>query len=234
MNIYISQSIREYTITLEKIFATFRTAMAAGAIIGMAGTAYLAIPNPVLGAFLFSVGLLAILSLRLPLYTGAVNFCFAHCGITPIYLFYIWVGNFIGVMLYAEVVMFTPLYKIIEPRLFDMVNTTIHYSNGQIIPASMLCGMFMYLAATTFRLSHAGPTSRSIVVILSVMGFILTGSLHSIANMFYIAASPIPVFCIRSLVVIGLMTLGNTLGSLALSMFNYKPKMLALRKEMHH
>jgi len=234
MKLYISQTVMEYTVATERMFATFRTAIAAGAMIGMAGTAYLAIPNPVLGALLFSVGLLTILSLRLPLYTGAVNFCFAHCGITPIYLFYIWLGNLIGASLFSWAVMCLPLYSTFEARLASMVNITISTPNHIVFAASVLCGMFMYLAATTFRATHVDGTVKAIVVIMSVMGFILTGSLHSIANMFYISASPLPLFCPRSLTVIVLMTLGNSVGSIILSMLNYKPKKLALRKAMQH
>ena len=52
---------------------TFRTAIIAGAAVGIAGWGYLACTN-IIGAVLFSFGLLTVVGYKLPLYTGTAGF----------------------------------------------------------------------------------------------------------------------------------------------------------------
>ena len=53
---------------------TFLNAVLAGLAIGIAGTVYLATPNPQLGAFLFAFALMTILCYGFKLYTGAIGY----------------------------------------------------------------------------------------------------------------------------------------------------------------
>ena len=214
----------EFKYSVERMVYMLKSSIAGGMIIGIAGTAYVSMPNPIIGAMLFSVGLMTILFRGIPLYTGAINTVFEKDGFNIIELVYILVGNFIGATVFSWLVVLLPNYQdFVEPRLLIIASRTLSYSFVGTLAAAMLCGMFMYLAAMSFRNRQASGFIRGIIVILSVMGFILTGSLHSIANIFYIAASPIAVFGSRSVLSILTMILGNTIGSLLIAALAHRP-----------
>ena len=56
----------------------FLNAILAGLFIGIAGTVCMAVPDPVMGAFLFGFGLLTIVSYGFKLYTGALGYLAVH------------------------------------------------------------------------------------------------------------------------------------------------------------
>ena len=81
----------------------------AGICIGIGGIVYLSSDNSVVGAFLFSIGLLSILYFRLQLFTGKIGYIFINKPSYAIELILTWIGNFIGTFFAAVLI---PAYSI--------------------------------------------------------------------------------------------------------------------------
>ena len=78
----------------------------AGILIGIAGWGFLA--NPVLGMFLFCVGLIAVVKYGARLYTGTAGFLTGWRDLLPLLL--ILLGNIIGCLAVASISLFSPLH----------------------------------------------------------------------------------------------------------------------------
>ncbi len=145
----------------------------AGILIAMGGVVYLSCEDRVVGSFLFSFGLLAIVCRQLSLYTGKIGYV-NKMGIQDISwtLF----GNFIGTLLVGLVMRMTR--STISSQ--SMVETKLNDTPLSIFVLSVFCGALMYLAVDSFKKSRSW-----LFIILPVIIFILCGFEHCIANMFY-------------------------------------------------
>ena len=90
-----------------RFFRVFVPAVMSGLFIGVGGTVFLSIDNKVIGSFLFSVGLFAILSMGLNLFTGKVCYVFENRPSYCLTLLVIWLGNLAGAWLSAQAMLFT-------------------------------------------------------------------------------------------------------------------------------
>ena len=80
------------------------SAIIAGMLIGMGGTVYLSQSNPVIGSFLFAIGLYTIVAFQLHLFTGKIGYTPFQKPIYIIELVITWVGNLLGTGLTALMV----------------------------------------------------------------------------------------------------------------------------------
>lgn len=156
-------------------------AILSGILIGIGGTIYLSVENKIVGSILFSIGLLSICYLKLPLYTGKIGYLIKKE--TSIYdLSYILIGNILGALNTGSIIGYS------KPNIYELslilINNKhqINYSNNLI--NSIFCGILMYIAVNTFK------ENKSIIGILfAVPVFILSGFEHSIAYCFYAGAA---------------------------------------------
>ena len=146
----------------------------AGFMIGIGGTIYLSLDNKIIGAFLFSFGLLTIITQNFNLYTGKVGYenSFKELGIMIF-------GNAIGTYIIAFLVQIAKPDLIQSASLIWSNKLNLHVS--QVASLSLLCGIMMYLAVDNYK-----KTGHILFVILPVVIFILSGYEHSIANLFYL------------------------------------------------
>ena len=188
-------------------------ALFAGIFIGIAGTVYLCSSNAVIGAFLFGFGLLTIVCFSLKLYTGAIGYLVAQGNNFFRYLYdllLIWLGNLAGCALVGYSVRATRVFAGIEEKVGNIVQTKMGDSPASLLILSIFCGMLMFTAVDAFRNEKLPAACRPIMVFLCVMVFILSGFEHCIANMYYFSAAK--VWSTRTLLLILLMTLGNSIG----------------------
>ncbi|MBE6362740.1 MAG: formate/nitrite transporter family protein [Lentisphaerae bacterium] len=194
----------------------FVNGIMAGVFIGIAGTVYLAVPIPIVGAFLFGFGLLTILCNNFKLFTGAVGYLASQGRNTPAYLWtlaLIWGGNLLGcfavgtAMRYSRVAVLSGI--VAKAQTICAAKTADSWSSLLIL--AFFCGILMYLAVDTFK-RELPPVIRLINVFLCVMVFILSGFEHCIANMYYFSVAGI--WSVNNLGLILLMTLGNALGGM--------------------
>lgn len=160
----------------------------AGVVIGIGGLSYLSVDNKILGAALFSIGLLLVCFLDFYLYTGKVSYLKFDVknmkksgGIIVSML----IGNFIGAASIGILMSFTNPY--IYEKAVELCDAKL--SEGLfIIPLSILCNFMIFFAVEVFKRQQEGIVKITIII-LCVMVFILCGFEHSIANMFYFAAA---------------------------------------------
>lgn len=184
----------------------FSRSILAGIMIGLAGVVNLSVDNKFVGAFLFSFGLITILAQSLNLYTGKVGTINLSCEwfMLPVIIF----GNFIGTNIIAYGMRLTRFGETLNQSAYIIVQNKLADNWFSILLLSIGCGIMMYLAVKGWTEN----TSTWLIVILPVMIFILSGFEHSIANMFYFAMAN--EYSIKAFVYVGLMLIGNAIGTL--------------------
>lgn len=164
-----------------------------GAMIGIASYIYL-MTGGIVGAFLFSIGLLTILNMNFKLYTGAVGFAKKHDVPS---LAAILLGNIIGTCL---------LFAFPLEAALPLVLAKLSISLPIVFLKAIICGIFMYAAVSSFC------NGKDYMVPVSVVGFILAGGEHCIADMCYFIAAR--YFSLDVLLFIIVVIAGNSLGSI--------------------
>lgn len=175
----------------------------AGMLIAIGCTVFISSGNSFVGAFLFSLGLLAIVVFRLELFTGKCGMLIRNLNVQYVaYLGKVWLGNFIGILMMCSILHFSRLEIVTEP----IASIKLGDSWGSLFALGMPCGMLMHLAVTGFN-----KFNNPLMIVLPVMVFILCGFEHCIADMFYILYS---IDSPASLLALAPITLGNVVGGM--------------------
>ena len=206
-------------------FRKFVSAVIAGALIGMGGTVFLSQSNPVAGSFLFAIGLFTIVVFQLQLFTGKVGYLPFQKPAYLIELLITWAGNFAGTWLVALMVRSSRIFAGMEERVAVMAQTKLDDSPLSLFILAVFCGMLMFIAVDIFK-NQTGSTIRTVGVFVPVMVFILSGFEHVIADMFYFSLAG--VWSLHCLALVGVMTLGNSLGGMIIPLYL---KLFHLRKQ---
>jgi formate/nitrite transporter FocA (FNT family) len=198
---------------IKEYFNTFILAVCAGMCIGVGGTVYLMCTSKLLGAVLFSVGLLTILVFGLKLFTGMTGYLFGERSklkyLTTLIL--VWSGNFIGTFLVGLAVRNTRIALTIIPTAQALVATKLEDSWYSLMILGVFCGLLMYIGVDSFKkLRDNYSTLRTLMPIICVATFIIAGFEHCIANMFYCTVAGLSL---KSIIMILVVTVGNILGS---------------------
>lgn len=194
---------------------TILLATLAGICIGLGGTVFLSVDNKVVGAALFSIGLLTILAFGFNLFTGKVGYALDN---KPSYigtLALIWLGNLIGTGLMAALVRFTRIYDALGTKVEGIVDAKLADNPVSILLLAIGCGMCMFIAVDQYKKQDC--TVKALFVVFPVMVFILCSFEHCIANMFYFALAG--SFTVKTLVYLLIMTAGNSIGGMLIPAF---------------
>ena len=193
-----------------ELYNTFALAILAGIMIGFGGVIYLMCANKMVGALLFSFGLLTIVCQGYALYTGRVGY-FREYGWASILLTI--VGNFIGTWIVAKGFSLSrhtvDIAAVVAPKLQD--------SSLSIFLLSIGCGAMMYLAVDSYRKSKSW-----LFVVMPIVIFILSGLEQSIANMFYLSLAG--EWGVEALRITALALVGNAVGSWMINAKNFTLK----------
>lgn len=189
------------------ILGVLISAIFAGCMIGIAGTTSLSAGNTHVGSLLFCVGLYTICAFGLRLYTGRVGYIIDdHKKENVINLFLTWIGNFIGAALTGYVM------SLAKPNLQALTETIadnrLQQNFGTTIAMSFFCGMLMYIAVHTYKIT----SGKALGMLLCVPAFIISGFEHSVADMYYFACAG---RFLESIPHILLVSVGNALGAFA-------------------
>lgn len=179
-------------------------AILAGLLIAMAGWIYLVVQgldlggwNKVIGSFMFSIGLVAVVILEANLFTGKVGYINTKQKLID------------GIIIVIVNLLIAYLIGLLYQGCIEVSNamvSRIEKSWYRIFVDGLGCGVCIYIAVEGYK-----KTKSLIPVILGVMAFILGGFEHCVADAFYLGASE---FSLIGLAYIGLAVLGNSLGSL--------------------
>ncbi len=179
-----------------------------GILISIVGSVFLACDNKYVGAVMFSVALLCICIKGYSLYTGKIGFIpEKHDKEAFSVLLLGLLGNLIGTVVCGYAIRYA------VPALGDIAEKICSAKLEQALPQTLLrglfCGVLMYLAVSIYR-----DKQKVIGILFCIPVFILAGFEHSIADMFYFAASGI--VSIDAFVFIMMVILGNSIGGMLL------------------
>ena len=191
------------------MYGVFIKAILSGFMIAFGCIIYLMCPNKMVGSLLFSFGLLTIVCRELYLFTGKIGYI-RQVGIVNILLTIL--GNFVGTYIIGTTIQLTRLP--IAESVSSVVSTKLNDSIPSLFILSIACGGMMYLAVDSYKKSRSW-----LFVILPVVIFILSGFEHSIANMCYFTLAN--AWEPRTFLLIGVMILGNAVGSWIMNLGTY-------------
>lgn len=164
----------------------------AGLLIGLGVIINTQTQPPVLGALLFSFGLLTIIHLKLPLYTGKVGFLKDNLALILLF-------NLIGIGITFGA------YCLANPSFYETLATVaaIKFSKTyiQMLFGGIFCGMLIHFAVKC-RLPY--------LVSMAVIIFILIGAEHCIADFPYL----LTVLSWENFIKFFLVILGNSIGAI--------------------
>lgn len=191
-----------------KHLVTFVYAALAGMAISLGGLVFLSSDSRAVGAALFSVGLFAVCTLGLGLFTGKVCYIFdnppayaANCGL-------IWLGNLCGTFLMGSALRLTRLTAVVE-KAVSLSETKLNDSPLSVFLLAVFCNILIYLAVESYR-SNPHQLGKYLGLFLGVVVFVMAGLEHCVANMFYFSAAG--AWSARAFGYILLMTAGNAVG----------------------
>lgn len=179
----------------------------AGIMIAFGGAVFLACDNKIAGAFLFSIGLMSVIIFGFNLYTGKV--CIWTYYKKPLSLLTILIYNLLGA---AGMGLLLSGHSAMAKSARLLVEAKLTKPWGVVYIDALLCGVFIGIAVLASKLLKDNSATY-LMVVLAVMGFLLSGSEHIVADVFYFATTKICnmkvlLFCV-------LTALGNTVGGAA-------------------
>lgn len=187
-----------------------RSSIFAGIYIGTAGFGFLASGiqsetyGSLVGAVLFSLGLLAVVGYKLKLYTGTAGFIRKNeVG----ELFLILLGNIVGCLCIGMLARVSPMdIQGAAQRILELRLKTGPVRCGLL---GITCGLLMTTAVTFARQKHYLP------LLFAVPLFIVCGFTHCVADAFYYLCVPVSFLKAHALEVIAVylsIVLGNLIG----------------------
>ena len=176
-----------------------RNAAAAGFLIGLGVIINTLVENPFLGAALFSFGLLTIIELGLPLYTGQIGFI-TKKKISDLVLIFLFNG--IGILIAF-------LLKSFDFNFLDLIETKailkFDKTFMQLFIDAFFCGTLIHFAV---------KCKKQLLTVMAIMIFILMGAEHCIADICYLVAVPSIINFLKFFTIV----MGNSLGAILLEM----------------
>lgn len=167
-------------------------AIIAGLLIGLGVIINTQTKPPILGALLFSFGLLTIIHLKLPLYTGKIGYLQGKLGLILLF-------NLIGIGITVAA------YYIANPQFYELISAAAEVKFAktylQMLFGGLFCGMLIHFAVKC-KVSYL--TSMAVII------FILIGAEHCIADFPYLLTTLSLSHVGKFLMVI----LGNSLGAI--------------------
>jgi formate/nitrite transporter FocA (FNT family) len=171
---------KEYFENCIKNCNTLLSSILAGVCISIGCIVNLMVGGGVIGAVLFTFGLITVVHYKYALYTGTAGFVKNFVDVFDLF-FIIFVCNFIGCTLTS----YAACYAI--PDLHDKCNALMelrtHYNIWQTFIRAIFCGFLMTTAVKFAR------ENRWLPLLFAVPVFILAGFYHSIADAFYLQSS---------------------------------------------
>ena len=205
---------------MKKYLKDFLYAILAGFCIGLGGTVFLRLKDAftggnVVGALLFTIGLFTICTRGYNLFTGKACYIFDNKPSYLIFLVVVWVGNLIGCMLLAGLENLTALCGAesgINVTAQALVSGKMNTSYLPLFVLGFICNVFIYIAVNGFA-KNPHELGKYLSLFLGVSVFILAGTEHSIADMYYWCVSGIFYSQFgRSLLCLVVISLGNVCG----------------------
>lgn len=195
-----------------KSLKTFIGGVAAGVCIALGGAAFLSLESKAAGAVFFSVGLFAVCTFGLNLFTGKVCYLFENKPRYLIDLLLIWLGNLVGAAGSAELLRLTRLSAALGERAEKLCTAKLNDSPLSVFILAIFCNILIFIAVDGFK-NNPHELGKYLAVIFGVAVFVICGFEHCVANMFYFSMAH--AWSGKTIIYLLIMTLGNALGGCA-------------------
>lgn len=172
----------------------------AGIMIGIGGIAYLSIGSKIIGALLFSFGLISIMYQKYNLFTGQVGY--VHKKYSCYNLFITLIFNCVSVSIIGFI-----CSSWLRDEALYIVENKLLISPVEVFFRSIFCGIVIFLAVELFKKDKIGIWTP-----ICIMLFILCGFEHCIADTFYFATSKMISWEVIQFILITII--GNSIGSI--------------------
>jgi len=192
----------------------FAKACLAGLFIGIAGLIYLSVENKVIGAILFSFGLLMVVTKGYYLYTGKVGYLLPYTKGYLVVLLKTLLGNIVGIGFVGLLFRFAGIQSVIDAAETLSLAKLDHLWYETLILA-IFCGMMMYVGVQGYKAMKL-DIMKVLIVILAVTIFILSKFEHSIANMLYFFLGN--TWSLQAILFTSLWIVGNGIGAVILNL----------------
>ena len=187
----------------------FLSAVLAGICIGFGGMVFLMLDNKIVGAALFTIGLFVICTFGFHLFTGKVCYVFQNDIQYAINLPIIWIGNLIGTELVAGIAALTRNASTLVEKANALCQTKLNDSLVSLFFLGVLCNIFIYIAVEGFG-KNSHELGKYLSLFFGVMVFILAGTEHCVADMFYFWMGG--AWSVEGIIRVLVITLGNIVG----------------------
>ena len=184
----------------------------AGILISLGGTVFLACYNAEIpytkyvGAFFFSLALVCICMRGYALYTGKIGLVIKkHTKDDMSLLLLCLLGNAIGTIAFGYLIGW--VFPDIKATALTLCNSKLNQGYWFGLLRAFLCGILVYLSVDIYN-----SNKSSLGILLCIPAFILSGYEHSIADIFYFAASGIASG--EAFLYLLMIIIGNSLGGL--------------------
>ena len=182
----------------------FLKSIAAGICISIGCICYLSIENKIIGALLFSVGLLAILTYGFNLYTGKIGLIKSLSDLYNCIIYLI--GNMYGCAITYGLIMSTSIHNNIYEKLLIIGTNKLLIPLPELFILGVICGILMLFATKN--------KSNIVLSVFCVAVFILIGAEHSVADSFYLLACNDAFKCLEIILTVAL---GNAIGAIVMN-----------------
>ena len=169
-------------------------AFCSGLTIGIGGTASLLASHifgnagKLIGATLFSLGILAIVMFEMKLFTGLIS-DIPEMGVKNFWKLPVcFIGNMLGVIFTAILVKFSPLADVVVPKGAEVISVKIFAEMWPIkaFCSAILCGFLITLSIGAVKYAPRKGLSTTVGVMFPIIVFAFCGFDHSVANTLYV------------------------------------------------
>ena len=181
-------------LTKAQILSFCLMAFCSGVMIGIGGTASLLAINlygtwgKLIGACLFSLGILCIVMFEMKLFTGMISQIPEMAPKSYWQLPVCFLFNMIGVILTALLVTYSPIAGTVVPVGRDIIAAKLNADlwGVKAFCSSILCGFLITLSVGSVKYAPRKGLSTTVGVMFPIVVFAFCGFDHSVANTLYI------------------------------------------------
>lgn len=180
--------------TLREFLVFCLMAVFAGVAVGIGGTASLISASrmgsgygKILGGLLFSLGMYAIISFEMKLFTGMVA-SIPKMGLKNTWKLPVcFLCNALGVALVALLLTFSPIFAEVNVEAVKLIEGKLNSDTWALnaLCSGILCGVLITMSIWASHYAPAKGLSTTFGVILPIIVFAFCGFDHSVANMLY-------------------------------------------------
>jgi formate/nitrite transporter FocA (FNT family) len=189
------------------------SAILAGMSIGFGGLVFLSVDNKIIGAALFTIGLFCVCTFGFHLFTGKVCYVFQNDRDYALSLPLIWLGNLVGTGIVALFASLTRNSGALQEKAMALCQVKLNDGLLSLFFLGLLCNIFIYIAVEGYR-ANPHELGKYLSLFLGIMVFILSGTEHCVADMFYFWIAG--AWSGRAILCILVISLGNAAGGVLL------------------